>query len=250
MDTQTPGAPTMVDRLALYVGEAVDVSKGSLPDAIAQGVETFIESERVPAGTLIGTKSELVGAFSVAPSTLSEATQILVSRGRVRLRQGPRGGVIVADPQPVLRMAHSLVRLTEGGGDVADAAAVRDALESAVANDALKNRTGTDVAEMRRILELLDQAESFTESYRAILDLHGAIAEACANKFLKLVYLTALHTVQTRTQKVEEEVFGRDASYLRRRRKTIHRELVEAIADRDSEALERVLRRHSPYGGH
>jgi DNA-binding FadR family transcriptional regulator len=222
-------------------------STGSLPESIADVIERFIERESPATGTLIGTKSELAAVFRVAPSTLSEAMKILASRGAVRLRPGPKGGALVADQRPVLRLARSMVRLSNGENNVADIVDVRDALEETVAQDALQNRNDDDLQRMHEHLHAIETAADATELYRAVLTLHSVIAEAGANEFLKLVYITAIRTLLTRTQQVSPPVRPNDALALRSERTAVHRALVDAIEQQDRELLRKALDWHAGY---
>ncbi|GAA3931096.1 FadR/GntR family transcriptional regulator [Microbacterium soli] len=222
-------------------------STGSLPESIADVIERFIEQEAPAVGSLIGTKSELASVFQVAPSTLSEAMKILASRGAVRLRPGPRGGALVAEQRPVLKLARSMVRLTGGDNSISDVVDVRDALEEAVARDALRNRDSMDLERLHEHLDAIETASDATDVYRSVLTLHAAIAEAGANEFLKLVYLTAIRTLLRRTQKVSPSTPENDADALRVDRTAVHRALVEAIELQDEQLLRDVLDRHSTY---
>lgn len=226
--------------------------RGSRAEGVAAYLDAFITREKLAPGTPLGTKPELAATFDVAPSTLNEALQILASRERIKLRQGPNGGAFVTAPRPVLRLAHSLVQLTDGAQDVADAAELRDALESAVARNALANRRPAHVRLLRKELSALERTETGTEFYLAVLSLHAAIAEACANDLLKVVYLTALETVRSRASGftvVEGQGDDTALQTLRRRRIAAHRAIVQAIEDQDEAAMRRALKRHAEYRG-
>lgn len=240
-------SPRLLETLRIDLEHDGLGSSGSLPESIADRVDRFIERESLRAGALLGTKSELASIFGVAPSTLSEATKILVSRGSVRLRQGPKGGVLVADQRPVLRLARSMVRLTDGDNAISDVVDVRDALEATVAHDALRHRTSADLVKLRDNLREIELANDSTTTFRAVLSLHAAIAEAGANGFLKIVYLTAVRTLLSRTQHVTPPGSQADADELRRERVAVHRALVDAIEAQDPTMLAQAIKRHGSY---
>lgn len=221
---------------------------GSLPEQVADYLDKFISRHDVPSGALLGTKSALAQAFGIAPSTLSESMKFLVGRGRVRLRQGPKGGVFVTQSGPVLRLAHSLVQLSDDAVAVEDAADVRDALESVVAHNALRSRSQVHVDALYRLQDAIEESTDSTSLYHNVLALHAAIAEACSNEFLKAVYLTALRTVQSHAQAlVLDSTDSASAKRLRASRHAVHRSIVEAIDNQDVPALDRALRKHSAY---
>lgn len=224
--------------------------RGSRAEGVATYLEAFIRREQVPVGTHLGTKPGLAATFDVAPSTLNEAMQILTSRERIKLRQGPNGGAFVAAPRPVLRLAGSLVQLTDGAQDVADATEVRDALEPAVTLNALTHRRRDDLKILQDKLAEAEQADNSTALYLAILSFHAAIAETCQNELLKIVYLAALETVRSRTRSftvIQRPGDETSAEKLRRRRLGVHRAILTAIETQDERALRRAITAHAEY---
>jgi DNA-binding GntR family transcriptional regulator len=63
-----------------------------LPRALARTIEARIAHEGLPAGTRLGTKSELREEFGVASTTVNEALRLLETRGLVRTKRGPAAG--------------------------------------------------------------------------------------------------------------------------------------------------------------
>lgn len=233
--------------LRAYLKHDAIRTTGPLPENIADVIERFIERQELSPATLLGTKAELTAVFAVAPSTLSEATKILTSRGAVRLRSGPKGGVVVAEQRPVLRLARSMIRVSEGDVSVAHLAEVRDALEETVLRDAFEHRTENHLLTMRQQLEVVEQARNATDFYRAVLGLHSVIADACANDFLKLVYVTAIRTLAGRTQLVSQPGDEEAAMQLRRERYQVHRGIIDAIETQNENEFAKALARHAEY---
>lgn len=240
-------------RAAVERDGGIGAYRGSRAEGIAAYLDTFFTEQQAPAGALVGTKPELAAVFGVAPSTLNEAMQILASRERVKLRQGPNGGVFVAAPRPVLRLAHSLVQLTDGGQDVSEAVEVRDALEPAVALNALRNRRPEHLAALRARVDEIEQSSDSSGLYRTILAFHATLAEACANELLRVVYLTALETVRSRARGltvIRTSAADPAPAALRRRRMAVHRAIFAAIEAQDEAALRRALKVHAEYQSH
>ena len=63
-----------------------------LPRALAQTIEARIVQEGLPAGTRLGTKSELREEFGVASTTVNEALRLLETRGLVGRSAVPAAG--------------------------------------------------------------------------------------------------------------------------------------------------------------
>src|SRR5690606_9653337 len=105
----------------------------------------------------------------------------------------------------------------------------------------------SDVAKLREHLRDIEQSQDSTSTFRAVLALHSAIAEAGANDFLKIVYLTAVKTLLTRTQHVTPPASEADAERLRQERVAVHRALVDAIEAQDEQMLGNAMLRHGNY---
>ena len=76
----------------------------SVPEWIRSVIEQRITDGHLEPGDRIGLKSELQAEFRVAGPTLDQALKLLANDGLVSLRRGPKGGVFVAQSQPVLRL--------------------------------------------------------------------------------------------------------------------------------------------------
>ena len=68
-------------------------------------------TRRLPAGTRLGTKSELRAEFGVASTTVNEALRLLETRGLVRTKRGPGGGIFVSDPSGWLALSELVLGL-------------------------------------------------------------------------------------------------------------------------------------------
>src|ERR1700691_3283909 len=71
---------------------------------IAAEIEAEILSTRVPAGTRLGLRTDLIARFGASPPVINEALRILRERDLVTVKPGPNGGVIVGNPPPPLRL--------------------------------------------------------------------------------------------------------------------------------------------------
>ena len=71
-----------------------------LAEELARRIEDDIASSDLPPGGALGSLRELSERYSVGRSVAREAMGLLERRGLGRLRPGPCGGFILAEPQP------------------------------------------------------------------------------------------------------------------------------------------------------
>ncbi|MEV5302815.1 MULTISPECIES: FadR/GntR family transcriptional regulator [Amycolatopsis methanolica group] len=71
---------------------------------VAAELESQILRERLPAGTRLALRTELITRFSVSAPVINEALRILRERELVTVKPGPKGGVFVANPPPQVRL--------------------------------------------------------------------------------------------------------------------------------------------------
>jgi DNA-binding transcriptional MocR family regulator len=79
-------------------------AQGSRAQQIATEIEAEIPSDRIPAGTRLGLRTDLISRFEVSPLVMNEALRILRKRHLVTVKLGPNGGVIVDSPPPQVRL--------------------------------------------------------------------------------------------------------------------------------------------------
>jgi len=129
---------------------------------------------------------------------------------------------------------------------VADALAVREALEPLLVRDAARHRTKRQVRRLRsRVHEVETALDDHDAFVRAVWALHEDIAEISPNELLRAIYLAVLRGIDDSAVRATSGLDSTDSSAeYRRHRLRVHAELVEAIAAAESEAVERALERH------
>ncbi|WP_231618860.1 FadR/GntR family transcriptional regulator [Nonomuraea sp. SBT364] len=217
------------------------VSPLTRAEALAADIEAMITERGLGPGDPIGTMEEFRDRSGFGRATISEAARLLSDRGTVQIRPGRGGGLFVADPNPVVRLRHTLLTVRRQPTTVADAIAVRESLEPLIAADAARHRTTGDVAALRRLVTRLRKASGDAGRFlRANWELHERIAEITPNPLAKAVY-------QSMTRCIADLSTGagsaHPAGYLDERVE-IHAELVEAIAAGDVERTAAAVTRH------
>lgn len=228
-------------------GTPVKIEQGrqlSRGEEVAQALEALAHEN--PEGHRLGTKDELRKQFGVSVGSFNEATRVLVSRGVVRLRTGPNGGVFVATPSMSVRIGNLVLELDGEHATVARAARMRDALDPLLIEDALWHASRSDILEMRDLVgKMHEQADQGNARgyLRDTWRLHARIAKVSPNRTLSSVYLSLLEFIEIHTQGV---VSGetKDREYLLDRAQ-LHGDIVDAIALNDRESAERLAHEHA-----
>jgi GntR family transcriptional repressor for pyruvate dehydrogenase complex len=223
----------------------------SVADRVVTEVEAMIKSEGLAPGHRIGTRQDLCEQFGVAPATLGEALRVLRARGSVDLRPGPGGGIFVADQSPLIRLAHSVLRLRQTGAPVNDVIKVLDALDEAVMHDAVLNRTDADIADLDAVMaDLAEHWHDPIEGLHGNWRLHRRIAEISPNAVLRTFYLNLVDYIEGETAGAADEDalavpgFRQDTD----ERLHIHEALIEAIRSSDVEAGRKAVLDHRTLG--
>lgn len=200
---------------------------------------------KLESGTRLGTKADLRARFGVAAATVNEAVRMLEMRGLATARPGPGGGVFVQASTPVIRLQHVTVRVKEASEQaVVDALVVRRALETPICQDAGRQRNKTQIRKLRKQLAVIERAFGSDQYIREIWRLHREIAEITKNQILREVYLGVLDVVEDNFAGLHGGVDTHS------RRDQDHRELVEAIASGDADAITTSVLRHNSLSTH
>jgi GntR family transcriptional repressor for pyruvate dehydrogenase complex len=209
-------------------------------ELLAEVVEADVAEKGLLPGDRIGTKDDLRRRARVAHATVNQAVRLLEARGVIEVRPGAHGGLFVAARSAAVRLGEKLIALRGRSIEPWHAIVVRDALEGAVVDEALRSRTEEDVRRLRELLGEMESCLGDPELFvRKNWRLHRAIAQAGANDVLSTLYLGLMDIIE------EEDtvlVPGRDDPH---QRLPIHIDLVEAIAERDAGRAARAVSAHS-----
>ncbi len=212
----------------------------SRSEALTVQLEQEILDARLPAGTRLGTKATLRARYGVALATVNEAVRLLEMRGLVQARPGPGGGVFVAAPSPVVRLTRLTLAVDADTPIVAQAMAVRRALEAPVALEAAEHHSRRDLRALERLLgAMLRATEDPLRFMQANWALHRRIAAIGHNDLLRTLYLSLLDLV-------EEHVAGvsPDRRFSPGHNVELHRSLVDAIASRNPKRVRTAVAAH------
>lgn len=200
----------------------------SLAENVYQALRAGIADGRLAPGSKI-TERELAAALDVSPTPVREALSKLQLEGLVE-RVGPRRMQIVDHPDETL---HELME-------------VEVMLRGAEARFAARKIDAAAIERMRGYIdELVAARESLTlaEQFEMAQRFDAEIAAAAANPALRsLIESYAIFGADWRLARAAED--AKDPNWIAARIDD-HRAILEALAARDEDAVERIMRRHA-----
>lgn len=140
-------------------------------------------------GSSLGTEAELLEQYHVSRPTLRESLRILEAQGVLKLRPGPKGGILVAEAR-IETLAQTLsVLLRLNGISFGAVLRARFAIEPVLARGAAIHGTEEDFRAMEETIERLEAAGDDVQAiYRENRAFHNLIAKAASNPVLEVFW--------------------------------------------------------------
>ena len=216
-------------------------------NVLASEIEQQILDREFKPGELIGTIDSLRERSGFARSTVAEAIRLLADRGLAEIRPGRGGGLFATAAGPMVKIRHTLLAVTDAPASVAEAVAVREALEVLIDVDAAQNRTPADTADIRKLLTRLKSAatKGTTQFLLANWDLHERIALISPNQTASALYLSMTRFVREHAVAATHDDAPETASEWLQIRIDTHEELVDAIVAGDVPRVKRAVAKHA-----
>src|SRR5882757_2948248 len=158
-------------------------------------------------GSVIGSEAALLDRFEVSRAVLREAVRLLEYHSVARMRRGPGGGLVVAEPDPSASIEAMALYLDFQGIEIDHLRAVREAVELACLDGVAERIGEPDVARrLRAVLHGTEADNPFGDSAPEHLGelshlLHVELAELAGNPVLAL-FLRILITLWARQGEV------------------------------------------------
>ena len=198
----------------------------------------IIDSNLQP-GSSFGTETELLEQMNVSRPTLREGLRILESQGVLKLRPGPRGGIIVARPS-VHVIAHTVsVYLSLNNIAFVEILKSRMAIEPALVRGAAENGTEAHFEAMEMTIRAME-TQGCTDQiiYDENRKFHSIIAGASANPVLELFWWTISIMASGETANIKYS--SKNRGFIIK----AHRRILNACRGRDADAAEVAMREH------
>ena len=223
--------------MATTVPDARDSVPATQVGELAQKIRERIQKERLPDGALFMTESQLAAEYGTSRTVTREAVSRLQALGILEGRQ--RKGLIVRYPDPLRLFQNSLPSLVTSPDDWRDLAQLRYALEVGAIELAVRAATDEQIEQLGNIATELEQAvKKNARSARAVkLDLkfHSLILEMTGSRLIAGMQQVLIEFFRTTPR-------SKPSSDSAHRICWEHRELFEAIRDRDVERARAMIR--------
>ena len=207
-----------------------------LPEQIADKLREMIIQEEMKTGMKLPAEAELMARFGVSRSTVREAVKILQTENIVDIRQG-QGTFLCA--MPGLKQDPLGLRFADQQELIAHLLEIRLLIEPGVAALAAQRRKEEDLAQMKVLLDRMDNAYLHGEDYTPFdKEFHSIIARATRNGVVERLLPTIHESIQAgyhHTQRVE----GRY-----QRASQCHLDMYRGIMEYDSERARQAAQRH------
>jgi GntR family transcriptional repressor for pyruvate dehydrogenase complex len=211
---------------------------------LADELRADITSGRLQPGERLPPEPELCVKTGVSRSTVREALRLLASQHLIVTTRGVTGGSFVAHPDAEQLgdgLAAGFTLLTNSAAvGLADLLELRRALEVPAAEMAAARRSDEHLAELRGALfdPMVDEFDTMMAAHTAF---HTAVTRAAGNPLFELVVRPIYHAT------FGEEVTGHLPTDYWVQIDADHRELVDCLVARDTEAAGRSATRHIDY---
>jgi DNA-binding FadR family transcriptional regulator len=204
---------------------------------LAQKIRRRIQAERLPDGAFFMTEGQLAAEYSASRTVTREAVSRLQALGILEGRK--RKGLIVRRPDPLRLFQNSLPSLMTSPDDWRDLAQLRYALEVGAIELAVRAATDEQLGQLDIIERELEQAVlEDPASVRAIeLDVrfHSLILEMTRSRLIAGMQQVLVQFFQTSPRSSPTLASAERICWE-------HRELLDAIRDRDVERARAMIR--------
>jgi GntR family transcriptional repressor for pyruvate dehydrogenase complex len=206
---------------------------------LAQQIVDEIVGGDLQPGTPLLSEAQMVERYGVARGTLRETLRFLEMQGVVKIKTGPGGGPVVADPgsQPLASVIALLLQLSHTSyRSIVDA---RLELEPMLARKAAENRTQDELDVLSESIDAMKESMDNSRVFLAHNEVfHTTVARAAGNPVL-------FHMAASLGWIDDGTVVG--INYSEDTRKPIikaHRQIFSAIEARNGEMAEAAMRLH------
>jgi len=213
--------------------------KEGLVARVVQAIQDQILDGRLPVGTRLPPEREFAESLGVSRPVVREAVRTLVTRGLLETRQGIGTTVRAVTHDEVATPLTLFLRASGGEVDLGHLHQVRSILEVETAALAAAQRNESDVADLRRICDEMQQAAEDPDQF-AVKDseFHRRLVQTTHNPLMSLL----LDSIQKMTAEVRNLV-GKQPHLFERVMPT-HIRILECVEAQDADGARAVMREH------
>lgn len=204
---------------------------------LAQKIRHRIQTERLPDGSFFMTEAQLAAEYGTSRTVTREAVSRLQALGILEGRK--RKGLIVRCPDPLRLFQNSLPSLVTSPDDWQDLAQLRYAIEVGAVELAIRGASDEQIQRLGQIEQELEQSvQEDMHSARTIeLDVkfHSLILEMTGSRLIAGMQQVLVQFFQTMPRSMSSSSSAERICWE-------HRELLDAIRDRDVERARAMIR--------
>ncbi len=218
----------------------LSISRKKLAHSVIEEIKGMIERGELDPGDKLPNQNEFAAQLGVSRTVLREALQTLNQLGVIEQR--PKYGTVIRAKTPFLYSEHLIPPLMSDNLATIELIQARKCIEIEAAELAARYASAAQIKEMEKIVdEMLQMCESGDDSGYAEKNIvfHFLIAKASHNRFM--VHLLA--TIRGYMEQWTQESITVLPGLLDRSLKS-HREIYEAIRDRDHQKAANAMRKH------
>ena len=169
-----------------YIAKSNGTKRISLSNEVANQIVEQIRKEAFEPGTRLPSEFELAEEFGVSRGTVREAVKLLVSKDVLEIR--PAKGTFVREHPGMSEDPLGLAFMQDHEKMIRDLLDLRILLECYAAKNAAVNAVPEQIARMKELADLIDEAEDDNERCTVYdIELHKCIAESSGNSAISTV---------------------------------------------------------------
>jgi GntR family transcriptional repressor for pyruvate dehydrogenase complex len=212
------------------------VNTGRISAEIVEQIKTAIRDGRLGPGDQLPPERDLTRQLGVSRVSVRDALRMLEAHGLIEVRVGARGGAFVTTPAPSLVSEGFADMLRMSDVSPADVTEMRLVFELAMLPLAVERATDDDLAALEAICAA-SEAEGYDVARSA--EFHTRLAECTHNEALAL-FAESFHQPLLRSLQIAKQVAPEMGGTGTRE----HRELIEAMRDRDVTRAVTIMTAH------
>ena len=214
------------------------IEKIATIETAVEGIRNLIATEAIAEGQMIPSETELVQKLNVDLSAVREAIVVLQALGYIEI-QRVRGAVAAKPAEDALKSATQW--FASHAEQMSDYMEARQAIESAAVTLAVQRASSSEIQELEQIHKAFEKAildddvVGLSETDKAF---HHTIIRAAHNKVFNIIN----HRLEEAFEKYRVKSFSIKQSRLRSLEQ--HRNIVQAMKNRDAEGAAREMVEH------
>ena len=222
--------------------KATKKPRENLTQKVIGQLKAQIDSGKLNVGDKLPTEQQLISQLGVSRTVIREAVASLKAAGLLQPKHGV--GVFVTAPEKSTQKLNLLLQNSKTISDTIEALELSAAVEEEAAGLAAIRCSPAQEAEIfDRYYAFKDKKNAHEHTETQDFDFHVAIAKATNNQHY-VEFLTLLGNKIIPRARIQEEAGIEPVADIDLRLDDEHKEIVEAIADRDPERARQAMRNH------